>query len=69
MGLQFGNGDNMQFFQQYQRFTSTLLSSTMRDNVVLMIMIVMTLLSPDRGNLTKKEEVGIRIYYYMKEGY
>ena len=55
MGLQMGNADNLQFFQQYQRFCMTLLQSTMRDNVVLMIMIVMTLLSPDRGHLLHKD--------------
>ena len=50
-----GKDDNAQFFKQYQRFTMTLLQSTMRDNIVLMLMIVMTLLSPDRGNLVRKE--------------
>ena len=57
MALQQGNGDNIQFFQQYQKFTTALLTVTKRDNVVLMLVIVMTVLSPDRVNIKVKESV------------
>lgn len=55
--LKFGDDESMSFFGQYQRFATTLLSATQRDNVVLMLMIVMVVLSPDRSSLQAKEVV------------
>ena len=56
-GLQFGNNESISFFQQYHRFATSLLAATRRDNVILMLMIVMTVLSPDRETLKTKEAV------------
>ena len=53
--LKFGDVESMSFFGQYQHFATTLLSATQHDDVVLMLMIVMVVLSPDRANLQMKE--------------
>ena len=57
MGLQLGDNEDAHFMQQYQHFVMTLLTATMRDNVILMILMVMTLFSPDRGRLARKDMV------------
>ena len=57
MGLQCGDNEDAHFMQQYQHFVVSLLQSTMRDNVILMILMIMTLFSPDRGRLTRKDLV------------
>lgn len=46
--FQMGNEDSASFFNQYQRFATSLIQATQRDNIVLMLMIVLTVLSPDR---------------------
>lgn len=66
MALQFGNGENMQFFQQYQRFTMALLTVTKRDNVILMLIIVMTVLSPDRVNIKVKQAISAAQEQYAR---
>ena len=48
--LAHGSPQSMTFILQYQSFVRTLLASTRHDNVVLMLLIVMTLLSPDRAS-------------------
>ena len=44
-----GSPESMTFILQYQRFVRALLTATRNDNIVLMLLIVMTLLSPDRA--------------------
>jgi len=44
-----GSAESMAFILQYKRFVTNLLKSTRNDNIVLMLLIVMTLLSPDRA--------------------
>lgn len=48
--FQMGNEDSVAFFQQYMRFASSLIQVTQKDNIVLMLMIIITVLSPDRVN-------------------
>ena len=55
--LQFGNSESISFFQQYKRFTTSLLAAIRKDNVVLMLMIVLTVLSPDRVNLRVRADI------------
>lgn len=57
MGLSFGDNEDAHFMQQYQQFVVSLLTATMRDNVILMVLMVMTLFSPDRGRLSRKDMV------------
>eukprot|EP00914_Ancora_sagittata_P028054 GHVO01055072.1.p1 GENE.GHVO01055072.1~~GHVO01055072.1.p1 ORF type:complete len:433 (+),score=61.09 GHVO01055072.1:647-1945(+) len=46
--FQMGNEDSIAFFQQYMHFASSLIQVTQKDNIILMLMIVITVLSPDR---------------------
>lgn len=48
MSFSLGSPDSQRFIQQYQLFVRALLRSTRRDNVLLMLLIVMTVFSPDR---------------------
>jgi len=43
-----GSPDSQRFIQQYRLFVMALLRSTRRDNVLLMLLIVMTVFSADR---------------------
>lgn len=43
-----GSPDSQCFIEQYQLFVKALLRSTRRDNVLIMLLIVMTVFSPDR---------------------
>lgn len=45
-----GPPESFAFIQNYQKFVGKLLRSTCNDNVVLMLLIVMTVFSPDRAN-------------------
>jgi hypothetical protein len=70
------NQESMSFFEQYQKFATALLQSTHHDNVVLMLMIVMTVMSPDRSSIksTKdiaeiQEEYARLLKHYMKVRY
>jgi len=47
-----GSPEGESFILQYQRFVKALLASSHRDNIVIMLLIVMTLLSPDRAEPT-----------------
>jgi len=46
--LKLGSPDSQRFIQQYRLFVTALLRSTRRDNVLLMLLIVMTVFSADR---------------------
>jgi len=46
--LNLGSPDSHRFIQQYRMFVTALLRLTRRDNVLLMLLIVMTTFSPDR---------------------
>jgi len=46
--LKLGSADSQQFIEQYRLFVTSLLRSTRRDNVLLMLLIVMTVFSADR---------------------
>ena len=56
-GLAQTNAESMSFFQQYQRFTMSFLQAIRNDNIVLMLIIVLTVLSPDRVNLKAHEQI------------
>jgi hypothetical protein len=49
MSLKLGSPESMAFILQYRRFVGSLLRSTRGDNVILMLLIVMTVFAPDRG--------------------
>lgn len=49
MSLNLGSPDSMLFIQQYRLFVGSLLRSTRQDNIALMLLIVMTVFSPDRA--------------------
>ncbi|KAK2153755.1 hypothetical protein LSH36_287g03022 [Paralvinella palmiformis] len=51
------NKESVSFFQQYQKFATSLLQSAHHDNVVLMLMIVMTVMSPDRSSIRSTKEI------------
>ena len=55
MGLQFGNKDSVSFFMQYRDFVTAVLTCTRRDNVVLMLTMVMAVFAPDRERLNDKQ--------------
>ena len=55
--FQYGNEENMKFFGQYKDFVSSVVKITKGDNVILMLMIVLTVFSPDRPQVTNKESV------------
>ena len=48
VSLNLGSPDSRRFIEQYQLFVTSLLRSTRCDNVLLMLLIVMTTFSPDR---------------------
>jgi len=48
VSLNFGSPDSQKFIEQYRLFVTSLLRSTRHDNVLLMLMIVMTVFSADR---------------------
>lgn len=50
MSFKQGPPESMAFLQYYQNFVGKLLRSTRNDNVILMLLIVMTVFSPDRAN-------------------
>lgn len=49
MSFQLGSPESMSFIQQYQRFVGSLVKSMRNDNVILMLLITMTIFSPDRA--------------------
>ena len=55
--FQLGNEDSMSFFDQYRRFACSLIQATQKDNIILMLMIVMTVLSPDRVHSENQSRV------------
>ena len=55
--LQRGNKESVEFFQQYTQFAARFQSTIKNDNIVLMILMVMTILSPDRKNIMMKGAV------------
>lgn len=55
--LQQGNPDSLEFFQQYRHFVCSVLECTRKDNIILMFLIIMAVLSPDRANIVNKPDV------------
>ena len=55
--LNLGSPDSKRFIQQYRLFVMVLLRTTRRDNVLLMLLIVMTVFSPDRVRPSSIPEV------------
>lgn len=49
MSLKLGSPESMAFLLQYRRFVGSLLRATRGDNVILMLLIVLTVFAPDRG--------------------
>jgi len=56
--LQCTNTASAAFFTQYQHFAARLNTSIKCDNLILMLLIVMAVVSPDRPSITDKELVG-----------
>lgn len=50
MSFKQGPPESTAFLQYYQNFVGKLLQSTRNDNIILMLLIVMTVFSPDRAN-------------------
>ena len=48
---------SMSFFKQYQRFATCLLQATRQDNTILMLLIILTIFSPDRAQPNSRERV------------
>ena len=57
MSFQSGNEESVSFFNQYRRFACSLIQATQKDNIILMLMIVLTVLSPDRINSKNVDKV------------
>lgn len=64
------------FFEQYQQFSMALLRTTHSDNIVIMLLIVLAVLSPDRVNLhardiitTSQEEYAFVLNEYVTSRY
>ena len=55
--LQYGNKESVIFMEQYQRFASNVMMAVHGDHMVLMLLIVLSIFSPDRVNLKDKEAV------------
>ncbi len=51
------NSESAVFMKQYGGFATSVLSTTRRDNVVLMMLVVLCVLSPDRAGITDRAEV------------
>ncbi len=51
------NTDSVSFMKQYHHFATSVMSTTRRDNIVLMILVVLCVLSPDRPGITDKAHV------------
>ena len=51
------NTDSVSFMKQYHHFATSVMSTTRRDNIVLMMLVVLCVLSPDRPGITDKAHV------------
>ena len=52
--LQFGDSSTKEFFTKYRKFAENFNRAIKHDNIILMIVIVMTVMSPDRPDITEK---------------
>ena len=56
--------DSMVFFEQYQHFATGVMMSIHGDNVLLMLLMIMSIFSPDRPNVKNKQVISD-----VQEGY
>ena len=55
--LKFGNEATIKFFKQYMQFAARFQATIQDDNIILMILIVMTVLSPDRPDIKEQDVI------------
>ena len=67
--LKLNNNQSACFFNQYQQFATNLLSAMQNDSVVLMLMIMLAIMSPDRpGSLRYRDAIGVSLLGALQQG-